>query len=140
MHASLQAGATRASLPVDLQAALLAGRLTVAVLQKYLELIAIPIVGALARAFPGRSSHCLTVLRVEAVPCHEYERANDIEAFRWGLTTGHTVQLTRRVANCPLLSVLYGNIIQFAEWIALLPSDSEVKRIFNRQCTVALEL
>ena len=49
----MQAGATRAGLPKDLQAALLAGRLPAAVLQQYLELVAVPVLGAIARAFPG---------------------------------------------------------------------------------------
>jgi hypothetical protein len=51
----VQAGTARGELPWDLQAALLSGRLPLDVLRRYLDLAAVPVLGALCRAFPGGS-------------------------------------------------------------------------------------
>ena len=49
----VQAGSARGELPADLQAALLSGRLPLDIVRRYLDLAAIPVLGALCRAFPG---------------------------------------------------------------------------------------
>ena len=51
-----QAGTARSELPGDLQAALLSGRLPLDALCRYLDLAAVPVLGALCHAFPGEPS------------------------------------------------------------------------------------
>lgn len=48
-----QGGTARGELPADLQAALEAGRLPLDVLRRYLQLVSVPVLGAMCRAFPG---------------------------------------------------------------------------------------